>query len=942
MNTPESRLAAIWVTDIVGFSGLSARDQALALSQLESFQRQVAEVVAAGGGRVATLVGDSALAEFASASAAVRAAVELHQAFTGSQLRIGIHIGEVVDTADGGFHGDGVKVATRLQEEAEPGEILISDDVRRQLGSSPLYRSVPLGVRKLRGLDEPVTAHAVFPRGDSDPGQQGLGWRLTNLLRSRRTRVMTSVMGLYFATLWTAVEVTSFIEARYQLTPNITEVVIAALLLILPSVLLVTYYHSGPTRQTIPLPEKVGVPANLIAASIIVVLAFGTQDIGAVMQTVAVVDENGEEVMRQVPRSEYRKRLAVFPFTVRGPESAAWLGEGVAYGVGGKLSQDIFFDIQSPAHFRPRLARTPYPDGRGLPGALQREIAEERHLGHYLSGSVEVGDNGGLTVTMELHDTQRGRPIARHQLTGENLFELIDQLSDLVKNDLGIPEWHLETVTDLPMDEMYTASVEAYEAYMIGGVAMALRDDYATARRELQRAVDLDPTFTFAHFALFALHLMSNEGQLAAQASANVMEYLYRLPERLQLMARHNHAFMQQDTERAFAIIDMGAGLYPDDLEIQLVAAQLDMVRNRPEGALERYRHIMQLAPDRHQDLHVMAALSERIGDTDEARQFRQTYVDRFPDESDGHIQLGDFLRRYGDHAAATVAYERASTLEGENPEVIRRLAMAQWNQHRFDDAMRLLDSALESSRSSQQRVPVLVQRSSYHEARGMIGAAMADMQSALAEAATFQPPIGVLLDRLHSMRLLALSGQPELAAQNVDAIAAQLQPPWDRLAAVGRLGHALVTEDVEAIDAAVAVVEELSTMVGLEHMRAQVAFARGRAAELRGDCRTALPYYEEERRLNPSDSSIGHQIARCHLALGDLGAANTEMQQALRIRPSVAPAHVTMARIMLARGDRAAARRHLETALVIWAPADAAYAPAAEARSEFENNFGE
>lgn len=936
-ETPVSRLAAIWVADIAGFSGLSAKDQGAALHQLESFHELVRRAVAAGGGRVVNLVGDGALAEFPSAAASLQAAVEVRDTFaddTENLLRIGIHIGEVVEGADGGLHGDGVKVATRLQEEAAPGEILVSDDIRRQARRNDALNLASLGIRKLRGLDEPVAVFAVHRRGDGDQSAT-LGWRLSALIRSRRTRVMASVTGVYFATLWTAVEITAFIEARFQLTPNLTDVVIASLLLMLPSVLLVTYYHSGPTRESIPLPEKVGVPANLIVASIVVVLVFGAQDIGAVMQTVAVVDENGATVERQVPRSQYRKRIAIFPFVMRGTGTADWLGEGVAYGVAAKLSQDIFFDIQTPPHFRARLARTPFPDGVGVPAALQREIAEERHLSHYLSGTVEATADGVMTVTLALHDTTRGRPIAEHRLTGPDLFALVDQLSDLVKNDLGIPEWHLETVTDLPVAEMMTDSVEAYAAYIRGATAIAVRDDYDTGRREIQQAVDLDPTFAMAYMALFNVHLFSNEAESAAQASTNLMRYLYRLPERMQLIARHNHAYIQQDTARAFAIIDMGAELYPDDLEIQLIAVQLDAVRNNLERALQRYRHIMELAPDRHQDLHVMAAISEQLGRVDEARTFRETYVARFPEEADGYLQLGDFFGRYGNHRQAQEAYERAALLDGENPEVLRRLALAMWNQLHFDDAMRMLDTALEASRSAQQRTQVLSQRSGFYQARGMMQSAVGDMEAAMSESSSFLPPVIVLIQRMQQMRLHVLAGDAAVAEQTIEAIAAQLQPPWDRLAAIGRLNFAVAVEDADRISAAAAVVQELSESVGFEFLRGMAVYGMGRAAELRGDCVTALPLYEEERQLNPQDSSIGHQIARCQLAMGNLHAAVGELERTLTIDPTSAPTHVTMARVQRARGDEGAARRHLEAALQIWELADSGYRPAAEARAE-------
>ena len=148
-----SRLAALWFADIVGYSRLASRDEASALRLVELLRSIVDEILAEHGGRLVKGTGDGALAEFASADAAVRSALALERRFAehanpivpGARLRLGVHVGEVVPGGDGDLFGDGVNTAARLQQSAEPGEVLVSEDVWRPLRQRSQLRFTPLG-----------------------------------------------------------------------------------------------------------------------------------------------------------------------------------------------------------------------------------------------------------------------------------------------------------------------------------------------------------------------------------------------------------------------------------------------------------------------------------------------------------------------------------------------------------------------------------------------------------------------------------------------------------------------------------------------------------------------------------------------------------------------------------------------------------------------------
>jgi adenylate cyclase len=153
-------LVALWFADIAGYSARAAEDEVGALRLIEILQALSRQVVRRYNGRVVKFFGDAVLAEFPSTELAVRAAVALSEEYrkksatTGRvhDLRVGVHLGDVAMGTDGDLYGDGVNAAARIQEAAEAGQVVLSQDVWRQLRSRPEFRFESLGERTLKGV----------------------------------------------------------------------------------------------------------------------------------------------------------------------------------------------------------------------------------------------------------------------------------------------------------------------------------------------------------------------------------------------------------------------------------------------------------------------------------------------------------------------------------------------------------------------------------------------------------------------------------------------------------------------------------------------------------------------------------------------------------------------------------------------------------------------
>jgi adenylate cyclase len=161
-------LVALWFADIAGYSDRAAEDERAALQLIDLLQTLSREAVGRYDGRVVKFMGDAVLAEFPSTELAVRAAAALSKQYaeqsagTGRMhnLRIGVHIADVAVDSDGDLYGDGVNAAARVQEAAEPGQVVLSQDVWRQLRGRTEFQFESLGDRSLKGVG-PIGLYAV-------------------------------------------------------------------------------------------------------------------------------------------------------------------------------------------------------------------------------------------------------------------------------------------------------------------------------------------------------------------------------------------------------------------------------------------------------------------------------------------------------------------------------------------------------------------------------------------------------------------------------------------------------------------------------------------------------------------------------------------------------------------------------------------------------------
>lgn len=165
-------LAAIVLTDAVGFSARMATDEEFTLSLIQRDQQLMEGLCQQFEGRVIKSTGDGLLMCFASAVQAVSCSLEMQHQLTEAyqqveaskrlQHRIGIHLGDVF-FKDGDVMGNGVNIAARLQTEAYPGCLCISQIVYDVVKSRVALNATFAGPLRLRNIREPQPAYHIDP-----------------------------------------------------------------------------------------------------------------------------------------------------------------------------------------------------------------------------------------------------------------------------------------------------------------------------------------------------------------------------------------------------------------------------------------------------------------------------------------------------------------------------------------------------------------------------------------------------------------------------------------------------------------------------------------------------------------------------------------------------------------------------------------------------------
>ena len=177
----ERKLVAILAADVASYSRMMEIDEEGTLATLSAFRSVTDRLISRHEGRICGTAGDSILAAFGSALAAVQCAVDIQNELAHAnndlekdrrmQFRIGVNVGDVM-LKDGDIFGDGVNIAARLEGLADAGGVCISRGVHDHVMKKLPFEFEDLGEQSVKNIAQPVRVYRLLLEGGgAKPGE---------------------------------------------------------------------------------------------------------------------------------------------------------------------------------------------------------------------------------------------------------------------------------------------------------------------------------------------------------------------------------------------------------------------------------------------------------------------------------------------------------------------------------------------------------------------------------------------------------------------------------------------------------------------------------------------------------------------------------------------------------------------------------------------------
>jgi tetratricopeptide (TPR) repeat protein/TolB-like protein len=756
-------------------------------------------------------------------------------------------------------------------------------------------------------------------------------------------RRVPQLTGLYIVAAWGFLQFVDWAVDQYTLSPTLINLVVTALLLILPMIVILAWRHGAPGADAWTKVDAGVIGLNMIAAGGILFLVFGEQELGAATTVRLLEDDDGNTVERVIPKAAFRRDVLLWDFdNESGDPDLDWLQTGLLLGIGADLAQDLFVtpvDAFDP-RVKERLAEAGFDLPYDVPLSLKRQLTEARGVEHFLEGELDR-DGDTLVATTRLYETRNAREVAERTYRGTDPLEMVDRMSVDLRRDLGIPEWQIQESVDLPAAELLTDSPEAFRVFS-GVRAPLYRNEFAEARAAARAAIEIDSTFASAHGGVAVTSLMIGDQAAARAAIAEALRYDYRLPERSRLSLQMIDRMMfRNDPEGAVQTGRYWTELYPQDTQARQLLAMTYGMQGNTDGQITQYRALLGIDPGDVQSLLAIAGAFRAKEEYDSALVYYGRLGELQPTDVETRLNIAATLTSLVKFDEAREELEQASVAAPGEPDVLNQLARLDMRQGFYEDAARRVERVNSLGRSPLERFAAAGLEESLYYNLGQQSGLREAYHRRIESAAEHLPPVASVQSISQSELLIYAAdwGREDYALGQIDSLRASVEEPWSSLVDVAAVRIHLDRGDIESARQSLVGLHTVNEAFGDAPGRtARITWVEGRIAELEdGDCGRALDNYQAARELVPQSSAYRIWLARCLTTLERWDEAQAEVNWVLERRPGSAKLRLDAARLYAAQGRTANAIAELDVALDIWSEADPDFRPAQEARALLE-----
>ncbi|MCD4789701.1 MAG: tetratricopeptide repeat protein, partial [Bacteroidales bacterium] len=782
----------------------------------------------------------------------------------------------------------------------------------------------------LKGVNEPVEIYKVLT---DDISAEEIK-QPVSLLKDLWSRRVFQISAIYLISSWVIRQAVAVIVSGYMLSPYLVELTWVVLLSLLPTVLLLAYFHGKREAGSWTKFELIGMPINAVLTILLVVFLFNGKDLGATTTAVTIENEQGEKIERIIVKSEFRKKIAIFFFENETNDSTLnWMQYAISTMIDYDLLQDIFINTKSGFKFFNKLKEYGFPEGVGLSFHLKKEIADYYHLNYFLTGSFTRQKNE-YSVKVNLYETKNGKLIAENIFTGTNIFNLIDELTLQLMKDLEIPESHLEEVNGVPLSETFTNSLTALKNYTKGNNLIVIDNNWTKGTEYVEKAIKEDAGFMYAYLTLASYYFNTNQVRKAEESLQVVMQKknLYKLPEKLQFLTKYFYYAITLEPEKAFAIVKMWVELFPYDIQGHATLADIYNSKNQIKEAISQYELILKIDPEQYDYLITIGNRYVKMTEYDKALDYYRQYEKQFPKDYQSYRNIGYLYSIKGDYEQAKPYYEKALLMETEKISLLLNLAKLEMQLGNFTEALDQNLKALKKCKTSSDSMKVYSSLELYYEIRGQMNESVKYMEMKFREMEKNRSPKDILVSKVFDIDKYTKANKNEKAFKMLKEIEDQFEAPVDKVVYFGHLLVCLELEDVDNALKAIIEAEKIIEDFGEENLRVLIFYGQARIYEIEGEYDKAINSYVKALEVQPTGIHINRFIGRCYRKLNKLRKAEEHLLIALKDSPYDPENNYEAALLYLDKGENKKAIEYLKTANEVWKDADSNYKPAQKA----------
>ncbi len=572
-----------------------------------------------------------------------------------------------------------------------------------------------------------------------------------SLFKRLKERKVIPYFVTYLGGAFASVQFVDWFCARNMYSPIWTDLLLALLILLIPTVLIVLYVFNHQHNFNFNKRQSIVIGINIMAILAFSTLKFRNQSFAATGQKVTIVNEEGEKEKRLVPSAQFAKSVSIFPLVTSSMDEKdqSFYAFTLPYLLSLELEQNPRVYATSPSTYKLSLKEYNYQVGGDIPFSAKLKKAKDNYQDYLVTGEVTtLGDS--IIANFTTHTVADGVEFWQHRFSGTDIYEIADQFSNYFFEHLYTKDYKMdaEKFLDIPAKDLISNDLSALRSFGEGYYATTFADQYAYGIKEFENSIQKDPNCAECFILLASNYMGNNQGEEAIPHLEKAIKLSSVLPERQKFRIRYVYYLFKNELTQAISLLEMWRTLYPYNVEpykglIQFLSLQ---------GEYDRAIQVGEDAVNQGLKGNYLLQLSELAAEQnkfEKAISYFEKYKEEYPEKALESKTIGNIYQKMGDFEAALKHYQQVAILRPESISNQIEIAKTEGKLGNFDKEHSLLEAAYAKATNAQDSVKVLVELENYFQNRGQLHKCIDIMENRWKLSGKYLPPIATLVEIL-------------------------------------------------------------------------------------------------------------------------------------------------------------------------------------------------